>query len=203
MNSRIGLSQSLSDLVEKVRPSTVRIQSKARGFGAGTIWHADGLIVTNAHVLGGDRASVILADGTEAVADVIAASRELDLAALMVDHSQLPAIELGSSKAMKPGSIVVAMGFPWGVSDGATMGVFIGMNQAWGPASNRGRDLIAASLHLRPGHSGGPMVNAAGQLVGINTMMNGPNVGVAIPVDDAKRWLKQSLPRRRDRVVKA
>ena len=203
MDTNLEVNRSLSNLVEKVRPSTVRIQSKSRGFGAGTIWHRDGLIITNAHVLSGQRAGVVLANGYEMEANVIAVSRRLDLAALMVDDAQLQAIELGSSKGMKPGSIVVAMGFPWGASDGATMGVFIGMNQAWGPGSNRGRELIAASLHLRPGHSGGPMVNAAGQLVGINTMMNGPNVGVAIPVDEAKRWLKKVLPRRRARMALA
>ena len=201
MEKSLGLNQSLADLVAKIRPSTVRVQSRRRGFGAGTIWHADGLILTNAHVLGGNQAGVVLANGSEAQADVIAVSRRLDLAALMIDQTHLPAIELGNSSGMKPGSLVVAMGFPWGANDGATMGVFIGMNQAWGPGSNRGRELIAASLHLRPGHSGGPMVDASGELVGINTMMNGPNVGVAIPVDEAMRWLKKALPRRRARMA--
>jgi serine protease Do len=197
------LNQSLADLVDKVRPSTVRIQSHARGFGAGTIWHPDGLILTNAHVLGANAAGVLFADGSETEARVLAVNRKLDLAALSVERGQLPAIELGHSSRLKPGSIVIAFGFPWGVNDGATMGVFIGMNQAWGPGVAKGREFIAASLHLRPGHSGGPMVDAAGKLVGINTMMNGPNVGVAIPVDEAKKWLKKALPRRRAKMAMA
>lgn len=197
MDSTSELNQSLSELVEKVRPSIVRIHSPSRGFGAGTIWHPEGLILTNAHVLGSDSAGIIFGDGSEAHASVLSVHRRLDLAALMVERNRLPAVELGSSSQLRPGSIVVAMGFPWGAADGATLGVFIGLNQAWGPGMNRGRELIAASLHLRPGHSGGPMVDASGQLVGINTMMNGPDVGVAIPVDEAKRWLKRALPRRR------
>lgn len=203
MDSQLDINHSLSNLVEKVRPSLVRIHSKSRGFGAGTIWLAEGLIVTNAHVIAGNRVRVLMADGSENDADVLAVSRKLDLAALMVDRRDLRAIEIGSSSEMKAGSIVVAMGFPWGASDGATMGVLIGMNQAWSPGSNRARELMAASLHLRPGHSGGPMVNAAGQLIGINTMMNGPNVGVAIPVDEARRWLQKTLHKHPSRLALA
>ncbi|MGD8603293.1 MAG: serine protease [Anaerolineales bacterium] len=203
MDSSIEVNQSLVELVEKIRPSIVRIQTSLHGFGTGTVWHPDGLIITNAHVVSGKKASIVLADNAKTEANVIAVSRRLDLAALKVECGQLPAVELGTSGDLKPGSIVVAMGFPWGASDGATMGVFIGMNQAWGPGAKGGRELIAASLHLRPGHSGGPMVDAAGRLVGINTMMNGPNVGVAIPVDDAKGWLKKALARRHDRIMNA
>ena len=94
---------------------------------------------------------------------------------------------------MVPGDFVLALGFPWGVQGGVTSGIVIGVGANLPEIDSR--DWIAASLHLRPGHSGGPLVNSRGQLVGINTLMNGPEVGVAIPVHVAVEFLHSSLDR--------
>ncbi len=93
----------------------------------------------------------------------------------------------------QPGDVVLALGFPWGVMGGATTGIVIGAGAALPELGGSGREWIAASLHLRPGHSGGPMVDAAGRHAGISTMMNGPDVGVAIPAHVAAAFLKRAL----------
>lgn len=186
------LNAEVSSVIDKVRPSLVEITNGRGGVGAGTIWHPEGLIVTNAHVVGRRKLQVTLSDGRSLPARLLAHDADLDLAALKVDASNLPTIDLGRSKRLQPGQWVLAMGHPWGVHGAATAGVVIGL----GPHPEgflRRRDLIQVDLPLRPGHSGGPLVDARGRLVGINTMMNGPEVGLAVPVHEAKRFLRQVL----------
>jgi S1-C subfamily serine protease len=100
---------------------------------------------------------------------------------------------LGDSRKLRAGDLVLALGFPWGVNGGATTGVVIGVGPGLPELDASGREWIVASLHLRPGHSGGPLVNSQGRLVGVNTLMNGPDVGVAVPVHVAVEFLKRSL----------
>lgn len=191
-------SDDLASISEIALRSLVRIRNGRQGVGSGTIWHADGLIVTNNHVIVGDRRlrtvsdalAVVLPDGRELPATVLTTDREHDLAALRVGATGLPTIELGDSRQLHAGQIVLALGFPWGVTGGATTGVVIGMGANLAEGRNPQHEWLAASLHLRPGHSGGPMIDTAGRLVGINTMMNGPDVGVAVPVHVAKAFLK-------------
>jgi serine protease Do len=90
---------------------------------------------------------------------------------------------------------VIALGHPWGEEGAATAGIVIGMGAGWPEMPDKGHDLIAVSLHLRPGHSGGPLVDVSGRLVGINAMINGPDVGVAIPTHVIVAFLKDSLLR--------
>ncbi len=98
----------------------------------------------------------------------------------------------GDSKAVKPGQWVMAMGHPWGVIDSITAGVVIGVGGDL-PEIATGREWIALNLRLRPGHSGGPLVDIDGKLIGVNTMITGPEVGFAIPSDMVKRFLKDKL----------
>lgn len=182
-------------LSAQVHNSLVRVQSGRWGAGAGTIWHPEGLILTNSHVARSRRLRISLPDGRRARARLIARSRELDLAALTVELSDLPFVELGDSANLQPGHWVMAFGHPWGVEGAATAGVVIGQGANLPEGPSFGRDWIAASLHYRPGHSGGPLVDAAGRLVGINTIMIGPDAGLAVPVHEVKRFLKGSLQR--------
>lgn len=186
------LNTDLSVLADSVRRSLVRIQNGRRGSGAGTIWHPDGLILTNAHVVGRRSLRVTLPDGRTLPARLLAHSRGLDLAALSVEAAGLPTIELGNSQQLQPGQWVLAMGHPWGVIGAVTGGVVIdvGLPQE---LSTLGRELIQVDLPLRPGYSGGPLVDVHGRLVGINTMMAGPEVGLAVPVHEVKRFLRQTL----------
>lgn len=195
------LNEDLAAISEKALESLVQVHNGQRGAGAGSIWHSDGLIVTNAHVVlqqSGRVAhtlAVTLRDGREFPARVLAYDAEHDLAALRIDAAGLPAVELGDSRQLQPGDLVLALGFPFGIRGGATSGVVIGSGAHLPELGDARREWIAASLHLRPGHSGGPMVDSRGRLVGINTLMTGPEVGVAVPVHVAVRFLKQALGR--------
>lgn len=203
-------SNDSADLHARLLAGLVQVRRGGRSIGAGTAWHADGLIVTNAHVVAehgraaGDL-SVALADGREFPVRVLAADPALDLAALRTVGAQadagagaaLPTVDLGDSRALRPGELVFALGFPFGVTGGATAGTVIGVGRdlpELGAASG-GREWLAAALHLRPGHSGGPMVDAQGRLVGINTLMHGPDVGVAVPVHVATEFLRRAFAR--------
>jgi S1-C subfamily serine protease len=187
------VSREIADVVQRVRSGMVKISNGHHGNGAGCILHEEGLIVTNAHVLQGNRIQVELEDDRQYEAKVIARDRSLDLAALMIEGCGLLAIEMGNSGRVKPGELVFSLGYPWGMNGGLTFGVVIHLGPWPTEASRAGIDLLAASLHLRPGHSGGPMFNVQGELIGLNTLMQGPDVGVAVPIDTAKRFLREAM----------
>jgi len=187
------LNTDLSDVVERVHRSLVHVHNGKRGNGAGTIWHPQGLIVTNAHVAGRGPLKVGLPDGRTLPAQILARDPDRDLAALRVEANDLPSVQLGDSQRLRPGEWVMAVGHPWGVPGAATAGVVIGTGSEWPEMPHNGRDWVVVSLHMRPGHSGGPLVDVHGRLVGINTMINGPDVGVAIPVHVVVEFLRQAL----------
>lgn len=194
------LNQELAALSSAVMSSLVQVINRGRGAGAGAIWQSDGIIITNAHVVqdrhGADSQAltVRLHDGRELPAHILAADTQIDLAALQVDARNLPTIQHGDSHALQPGDMVVALGFPFGIQGGTTTGVVIGTGTNLPEIRETRKEWIAASLHLRPGHSGGPMVDGAGRLVGINTLMNGPEVGIAIPVHVVAAFMAQAAP---------
>jgi serine protease Do len=205
------INDDMANISDKVLDSLVQIHNGQRGIGAGAIWHRDGIdeelndtiIVTNAHVLLGRRGqvsnnlSVTLRDGRHLPTRLLAYDVELDLAALHISAPDLTPLEIGDSRMLNAGDLVLALGFPWGIKGGATSGVVIGTGAHLPELGDSKREWIAASLHLRPGHSGGPMVDSRGRLVGINTLMNGPEVGVAIPVHVAKEFLNEALANKR------
>jgi serine protease Do len=191
------VNHDMDRVIQGVWRSLVQIRNGV-GAGAGTVWHSDGLIVTNAHVLGARGLSVILSDGRALPARVLAADRGQDVAALAVEATGLPTITLGDSRRLRPGQWVTAVGHPWGVTGAATAGIVTGSGVALPEAPRLGREWIATDLHLRPGHSGGPLVDSEGRLVGINTIMAGPNVGLAVPVHVIVRFLRQTLGSRAD-----
>ena len=187
------LNQDMSATVEKIRPSLVQIKNGRGGAGAGTIWHQDGLVITNAHVLQQyPTPNVILPDGRTLPARVLAQDTKRDLAALAITANGLATIELGNSNQLQPGQWVLAMGHPWGVLGAVSAGIIIDTGQPPEIPGYQG-ELIQVSLHLRPGHSGGPLVDTQGRLVGINTMIAGPEVGLAIPLHVVKNFLREKL----------
>jgi S1-C subfamily serine protease len=187
------LNGDMSAIVENVRHSLVQISNGRRGAGAGTIWHADGLIVTNAHVIAGHEGlKVTLPNGATLPARVLAADPDHDIAALSIEANNLPTIMLGDSRQLQPGQWVLALGHPWGVLGAATAGIVIDTGRPPEMPANRG-EFVQVGLHLRPGHSGGPLVDVQGRLVGINTMITGPEVGLAVPVHTVKDFLRQAL----------
>ncbi len=202
----LDLLRALNDELATVgRRSLVRIssgQGRAQGNGSGTIWHADGLIVTNAHVVARGSLEVTLPDGRTLPAQVLAADKDLDLAAIYVEANDLPTIELSDARQIEAGQWVLALGHPWGVPGGATAGTVIGAGKNIPDLPSSGREWVVLDLHLRPGHSGGPVLDSNGKLIGINTMITGPDVGFAIPIYVVKAFLKQHLGSRvHDNVV--
>jgi serine protease Do len=187
------LNETVAEVAERGRRSLVEVRSRGRGVGTGAVWHPDGLIVTNAHVVSRGEPQVRLPDGRILPAKVVAWDSQLDLAALLVEATVLTAIPLGASKSLRPGQWVLALGHPWGVNGAATAGVVIGTGKEWADAPQWGREWVAVDLPLRPGNSGGPLLDAEGRLVGISTIMAGPRLGLAVPVHVAKAFLRQTL----------
>lgn len=199
------LNLEVGDVVDRVRQGLVQVHNGRRGAGSGTIWHGEGLIVTNAHVVSGHTPGnerrrgpsrelrVTLPNGTNLPARLLARDEGRDVAALLVEAKELTPIELGTSRDLQPGQWVLAMGYPWGVAGVATAGIVIGTGEDLPGTPSPAREWIAVSLELRPGHSGGPLVDVHGRLVGVNTMMSGPQVGMAVPVHEVKEFLRREL----------
>ncbi len=187
------LNAALAGVFDRVSASVVQVRDESRGAGAGTIWHAEGLIVTNAHVVHNGPLKVALYDGRVLEARLLARDEKHDLAALAVEASDLPTIELGSTRNLHPGQWVMALGHPWGIANAVTEGVLIGVGRQLPDLPAVSQDWVVADLHLRPGNSGGPLVDSQGRLIGVNTLMNSPGVGVAVSVDTVKAFLWESL----------
>jgi serine protease Do len=185
------LNAELSAAVENAKRALVEIRNGHGGAGAGTIWQRDGLIITNAHVLGRRGLQIKLPDGRSLPAQLLAYDTQRDIAALKVEANDLPTIELGDSRLLKPGEWVMAIGHPYGITGAVTGGVVIGEG-AQLPEMQPGREWVAVSLHMRPGHSGGPLVDINGRLIGVNTMITGPDVGMAVPVHVVKEFLARA-----------
>lgn len=203
-----GLNDELAGVVQSARRSVVQVRSAGRGIGAGVIWQSDGVIVTNAHVIRGitERASrgliqtghsidVALDDGRVFAARVAAVDDDRDLAALAIDAVDLPAVQPGRARELQPGDWVFAVGHPWGVTHAATGGVIIRVGRGLPDLTVKGEYLVA-DLHLRPGNSGGPVVDAHGRMVGVSTLMTGLNVGVAVTVEQVREFMAQTQQRR-------
>jgi S1-C subfamily serine protease len=186
------LNKEFGDLSKSIQGTLVKVSNGRRGAAAGTVMHADGLVVTNAHVIDRGTTKVVVQEGSEFKAHVLAVDRSRDLAALSIQTDDLSPLPRGDSKNVRTGEWVVAFGHPWGVPGAATAGVIIGHGDQLPERPNFGGDWIAVSLHYRPGHSGGPLVNSKGELIAINTLMTGPDVGLAIPIHEVVFFLEEN-----------
>lgn len=188
------LNAEMAGVVRQTRDSLVRITNGHTGAGAGTVWSSEGLIITNAHVVQRASPTVMLPDGRSLPARVLAHDPQRDLALLSVRASGLKAMALGDTQQLRPGELVFAVGHPWGVARAATAGVVIGLGGDMPDAERAGnrREWLMVSLVLRPGNSGGPLVDVAGRLLGVNTIMTGPEVGGAVPVHVVKAFLREA-----------
>jgi serine protease Do len=185
------IALELADVTERLRCSTVQVRSRRYGGGSGVIWNSDGLIITNAHVAPSDRATVELSDGRVFEAVVTAQDPQQDLAALRIEATDLPAATIGDSDALRIGELVLAVGNPLGLVGALTTGIIhatgstdVSSRQKW----------VMADVRLAPGNSGGPLANARGQVIGINTMIvNG--LALAIPSHAVERFLHDDVAR--------
>lgn len=165
------------EIAEQLRRSTVLIHARGAGCGSGVIWASDGLLVTNAHVARNPNLRVDLWDGRSFDAVMERCSLRHDLAAFRIPASGLPAAKPADSSRLRPGEIAIAIGNPLGFVGALTTGVIHGL----GPLPGLGpQSWVQAALRLAPGNSGGPLADARGRLVGINTMVAG-RLALAVP----------------------
>jgi S1-C subfamily serine protease len=209
--ARASLLQHQGDvhqIVEAVGPSVVSVQTRSLGLGAflqavpqegagsGFVLSPDGVIVTNNHVVdGATTITVTLADGRKLDARVLGRDANADLAVLKVDATGLPAVKLGRSDALVVGDSVVAIGNALALDGGPTVtqGIVSALDRTIS-AGDQGsgnsetlRHVLQTDAAINPGNSGGPLLNAAGEVVGINTAVAGDaqNIGFALAIDKA------------------
>lgn len=180
-----ALGDEVARVAEALRRATVQVRGRGPGSGSGVIWSADGLIITNAHVALGSQAEVELWDGRVLPAEVTQRDEERDLAALKVNATDLPAAPLGDSDALRVGEVVLALGNPLGIIGALTTGIV----HATTTDGARGRAWVQADVHLAPGNSGGPLADAQGRVVGINSMIAG-GLALAVPSNAVRRFLE-------------
>jgi serine protease Do len=165
------------EIAEQLRRSTVLIHSGGRGSGSGVIWSSEGLLLTNNHVVHGSRPTVQLWDGREFEAVTQSRDPRRDLAQLRIEAANLPAAIAADSSRVRPGELAIAIGNPMGFVGALATGVIHGV----GPIRRLGsQPWVQADVRLAPGNSGGPLADAHGRVVGINTMVAG-RLALAIP----------------------
>jgi serine protease Do len=174
-----------TDLGERVRRATVEIRAGGHSGGSGVIIHTNGAIITNAHVARWSRVEVRLYDGRRFTGEVVRRDPRRDLALIRIGAPALHAAALGDSSALRPGEFVVAVGHPFGF-DGA---ISIGVVHAVGKLGELGGPWVQSDVRLAPGNSGGPLADASGRVIGINTMI-AAGLGLAIPSNEVQHFVR-------------
>ena len=201
-------NQLLADLTEQLRPALVHVRVRRtpgkdgdeegpgeprRSSGSGFIIEPSGLIVTNSHVVeDADSLQVRLADGRRFTGKVVGQDRRVDIALVKIEGATaLPTLPLGDSNRVRVGEFVLALGHPFGLEQSVSFGIVSRKGTPLTVAAP-GFDYIQTDAAINPGNSGGPLVNMAGQVVGVNSMAarNG-SIGFAIPANLVKLLVPQ------------
>ena len=190
------LNASLDDLLARIRPILVLVHNGRRGAGAG-VFVGDGLVLTNNHVVARGRSLKVTQDQDASFeARVLARDSNVDLALLEIPAKGYPSAVFAKREA-RPGELVFAYGHPWGQRNVLTSGVLSAVTTA---RTRRGEiPILRTDVQLAPGFSGGPLLNAAGEVIGINTMIVGGDQSVAVPASVILEFLeknRQGVPRK-------
>ncbi|MBM3707874.1 MAG: PDZ domain-containing protein [Actinobacteria bacterium] len=204
---------AISEVADIVKPSVVNIRVKVlqqdifgnmyegEGVGSGTIYSSDGYIITNNHVAGSaEELIVTLFNGKEYPARLVGADKNTDIAVIKIDAGDLKPAEFTTVEGIKVGQLAIAVGSPFGLSQSVTVGVVSALGRQV-PVSMDTLpmvDLIQTDAAINPGNSGGALVNSAGKVIGINTIIystsgSSAGVGFAIPSDTALNITKQII----------
>ncbi len=203
--------RSVADVVAKVKPSVVAISTEITTYdvfnrpwtqqtaGSGWIIREDGCIVTNSHVVeDATSVMVLLDDGREFEAETIRKDERTDIAVLKIPADNLPVAEIGDSSRLRIGDPLVAIGNSLGMGISATAGIASAVGVSLGASSGQTMlDLIQTDAAINPGNSGGPLVNAAGQVVGINSIkiaqVGVEGMGYAISINQAMPVIEELI----------
>jgi S1-C subfamily serine protease len=174
-------------------PSRERVQ---RGTGSGFITTSDGRVITNAHVVeGADGVSVILKDGRRLDGKVVGTDPLTDIAVIKINASGLPTVKIGNSDNLIPGQFAIAIGNPLGLDNTVTQGIIsaTGRSSSDVGVPDKRIDFIQTDAAINPGNSGGPLLNAEGEVIGVNTaiIQGAQGLGFAIPIAAAQRVAEQ------------
>lgn len=180
-------------------PSQMPQQYRQQGQGSGFIVDASGIVLTNAHVVSGaDSVTVTLKDGRTLQGDVRGVDEPSDLAVVKIDGSDLPVAPLGNSSDVEVGDWAIAVGNPLGLDNTVTLGIVSTLNRSSAQIGipDKRLDFIQTDAAINPGNSGGPLLNQAGEVIGINTAIraDAEGIGFAIPIDAVKA-IKDQLAR--------
>ena len=179
---------------DELRGGVAVVRGRGGGGGSGTVWRSDGLVITNNHVATGESAEVAFADGRTCSARVVARDPSVDLAALQVEDCELTALPAGDSAKLHVGQIVIAVGNPLGETRAVTAGIISGVGGGIAGGRLRLTEAVQANITLLPGNSGGPLADVQGRVVGINAMVMGPGVAIAVPSNTVERFLAERAP---------
>ncbi len=187
-------SEAIAGTVAKAGPSVVRIEGRRRLAASGVVWSADGAIATAHHVLESDKKISVGVDGGKAIpATLVGRDPSTDVAVLKVDSKGLPAPTWSSPDALQVGHLALALGRP-GKSVRATLGIVSALGDAWRtPAGGRIDRYLQTDLVMYPGFSGGPLVDASGSVLGINTSALWRGSSLAIPTPTLERVVETLL----------
>jgi serine protease Do len=191
LGSARAASSNMNGLAEILRQAVVEVRSGETASGTGIIWGGAGLVVTNAHCIQRGAPLQVVSDGKWREAHALAYHPHHDLALLAATSVTGPLLELRDPDSLRTGELVFAQGHPLGIKDALAMGVLHAVTR---DRSGSAR-WIVADVRLAPGNSGGPLVDADGRLVGINSMVvNG--LGVAVPASLVQRFVQRMLSQR-------
>jgi serine protease Do len=186
-------SREVSALFTRVRPAIVQVHNTQRGGGTGIVWRPDGYIITNNHVVAGKHGSIQihLTDGRTLPAQIIQRHPRIDLALLKADmtgQAPLQALPIGDSTSLRVGAWVFAIGHPWGQRWSMTAGIVSTISTIQ-IAPDLKTQYIKSDVRLAPGNSGGPLLDADGNVIGVNAMIFGGDLSVSITSDVVTKWL--------------